>query len=303
MSAAALDWRAGRAAANGIEIAYEEAGPAHADAVLLVMGLSWQLIHWPESYCRALVDRGLRVIRFDNRDAGLSSTIDGRIRMPLLAALLRNRLRLPIAADYTLHDLAADTLGLLDALGIARAHLVGVSMGGMIAQIVAATAPARVASLTSIMSTTNHPWLPGPSAAVRRHLLSRPENPTRDTLVARDTAFMALIGSPRYPTPEPQRRALAEHAYDRSFRPGGIRRQTHAIVATGSFEPLLGAVRAPTQIIHGDADPLVRLAGGRRSARCIRGAKLQVIEGMGHDLPAALIEPIAALTLSNLQRA
>lgn len=298
-----LAWRAGRVPANGIEIAYEETGPARGDAIVLVTGLSWQLIHWPDAFCAALAQHGLRVIRLDNRDAGMSSVIPGKVRINLVTATLRKKIGLRVTADYTLHDMAADVTGLLDALGIARAHLVGLSMGGMIAQLVAGTVPQRVASLSSIMSTTNHPWRPGAAREVQRHILTRPRDSARETIVARDAQFMGLIGSPAYPTPEPQRRALAERAYDRAFRPGGVLRQTHAIIATGSIEPVLGRVTAPTQIIHGTADLLVRPAGGKRSARCIRGARLELIEGMGHDLPDALLPRLADLVLGNVQRA
>ena len=303
MSGAALDWKPGRASTNGVELAYEEAGPSNGACVLLIPGLSWQLIHWPDDYCRRLVERGLRVIRIDNRDAGLSTILKGRTRINLIKATIRSKLRLSVQADYTLHDMAADVIGLLDALAIERVHLVGMSMGGMIAQVVAGTAPERVASLTSIMSTTNHPWLPGAAAAVQKRLISRSPDNQRETIVARDMAMQAMIGSPRYPASEQERRALAERAFDRAHRPGGVLRQMNAIIATGSFERTLKNISAPTQIIHGRDDLLVRPAGGRRSAKRIRGAKLAIIDGMGHDLPQALLPQIAQLTLDNIASA
>lgn len=302
MSGVALEWQPGRAASNGVELAFEQAGPQDGACVLLIPGLSWQLIHWPDEYCRLLVERGLRVIRIDNRDAGLSTILKGRTRINLIKATIRSKLRLSVQADYTLHDMAADVIGLLDALSIKRVHLVGMSMGGMIAQVVAGTAPERVASLTSIMSTTNHPWLPGAAPAVQKRLISRSSDSQRETIVARDMAMQAMIGSPRYPASEQARRALAERAFDRAYRPGGVLRQMNAIIATGSFERLLKKITAPTQIIHGSADLLVRPAGGKRSAKCIRGAKLAIIDGMGHDLPQALLPQLAQLTLDNIAR-
>jgi len=299
---AALKWKAGKVAANGIEMAYEEAGPKTGAPVVLIPGLSRQLIHWPESFCQPLVKEGLRVIRIDNRDAGLSSVIKGRVRINLVTATLRRKLGLPVSADYTLYDMAADVVALLDALRIERAHLVGVSMGGMIAQIVAGKAPKRVASLTSIMSTTNHPWLPSAALSVQRFMLSRPKDGSRESVVEREVFFQKLIGSPAYPVAEPQRRLLAEQAHDRAFKPGGILRQTMAIVATGSFERLLSKVKAPTEIIHGTADRMVSPKGGQRSARRIKGARLTMIDGLGHDLPDAVMPRLAAKTIENVAR-
>lgn len=299
-----LQWQRGRSAANGIEIEWEQAGPANGEPLLLVMGLSWQLIHWPEAFCAELVRRGIRVIRFDNRDAGLSSEVNRRIRFNIPKTEITRKLGIKPPSNYLLYDMAADTLGLMDALGIERAHIAGISMGGMISQIVSGTAPQRIKSLTSIMSTTNHPWLPGPTWPVMKYMfLTRPPNLERDTIIARDLHIRRLIGSPQYPSTEAELRNIAARAYDRSFRPGGTLRQTHAIAATSSFEPLLKNVKAATQIVHGLADPLVRPAGGKRSAKLIRGARLELIEGMGHDLPAALMPRLAGLIADNMARA
>lgn len=297
-----LAWRRGRVNANGVELAYEELGPARGEAVLLITGLSWQLIHWPESYCQTLAEKGLRVLRFDNRDAGLSSEVPGKIRISLVKSKLRSKLKLPIKADYSLYHMAEDAVALMTELGIARAHLVGVSMGGMIAQILAACYPQRVLSLTSMMSTTNHPYLPGPSLAVQRYMLSKPADMRRDTIVEHKLQFQNLVASPGFPTPESEQRLLAAQAFDRAYRPGGVLRQTQAIIATGSIEKLLDNVRAPTQIIHGDADTMLPLKCGQRSADCIRDARLEVIPGMGHDLPAQLLSPLAELTLDAIRR-
>ena len=298
------DWQRGDAHANGLKLHWEALGPERGEPLLLVMGLGCQLIQWPETLCRDLVARGFRVIRFDNRDAGLSDEADRGIRFNLRRDFLRIRLGLrPGPSNYLLHDMAADTVGLMDALGLQRAHLVGASMGGMICQIAAGTFPDRVASLCSIMSSTNHPWLRQTRLDLLIRMTTSPPNLLRDTIVARQTQTFALIGSPAFPTPEIERRDFAGRAYDRAFRAGGTLRQMHAIVATGSFEPLLKHVRAPTQIIHGTHDPLVRPACGRRSAALIRDARLELIEGMGHDCPAALMPRWAELIADNAGRA
>ncbi|MGQ0502809.1 MAG: alpha/beta fold hydrolase [Panacagrimonas sp.] len=294
----------GNARVKGLNLHWEASGPADGEPLLLVMGMGCQLIQWPESLCADLVARGFRVIRFDNRDAGLSGEADRGVRFDLRGDYLRVRLGLGAGpANYLLHDMAADVVGLMDALAIDRAHLVGVSMGGMIAQIAAATFPQRVRSLTSIMSGTNHSW----TRQTRLDLLLRMAQPLPDyaraTVVARSLETSLLIGSPAYPTPLGEMRQFAERAYDRAFRPGGSLRHKHAIIATGCFEPLLGRVTAPTQIIHGTADIMLRPACGLRSARLIRNARLELIEGMGHDCPQALMPRWAELIAANAARA
>lgn len=297
-------WQRGDVQVGELKLHWEALGPERGEPVLLVMGLGCQLIQWPEVLCEDLARRGFRVIRFDNRDAGLSTEVNRGIRFNLRRDYLRARLGLkPGAANYLLHDLAADTVGLMDALEIPRAHLVGVSMGGMISQIVAGTYAQRVRSLTSIMSSTNHPWVRQTRLDLLLRMTTPPKDHHRETIVARQAETFRLIGSPKYPTPEAERRAFAGRAYDRAFRPGGTLRQMHAITATGSFEPLLKQVTAPTQIIHGTADPLVRPICGQRSASLIRGAKLELIDGMGHDCPKALMPRWAELIASNAGRA
>lgn len=298
----APDWRRGRSLANGVELAWEECGSAQGEPLLLLTGMSWQLIHWPEALCAGLAARGFRVIRYDHRDAGLSGSVNHGVRIQLVRANLRSRAGLPVMSNYRLYDLAADALGLMDALQLQRAHLVGMSMGGMIAQIVAGQAPSRVLSLCSIMSSPNHPWWHGPTLPVLRRVLARPPDHQRETVVAHNLRTLQLIGSPRYPSAEAQLRQLAERAYDRAFRPAGVLRQMQAIIATGSIEALLPQIQAPTQIIHGSADRMVRPGGGRRSARQIRDARLELIDGMGHDLPEALLPRIQTLIAANAGR-
>lgn len=299
-----LCWTAGSACVNGLQLSYEFSGPAQGEPLLLVMGLGGQLIHWPDALCRQLVADGFRVIRFDNRDAGLSTEVDRGLPVHLASDWLRSRFGRPVQPNYNLHDMAADAVGLLDALGIARAHLVGVSMGGMIAQIIAGTHPRRVLSLSSIMSTTNHPKLPPARIDVLWRMAGiGPRPKTRDQVIRRSTAMLRRVGSPGFPTPLDDRRQLVGRAYDRAFRPRGMLRQTHAILSTGSFESLLPQIMAPTQIVHGLADPLLRPECGRRSAQLIRGARLELIPGMGHDMPPTLMPRWAELIAANAARA
>lgn len=298
-----LDWQRGDAIANGIKIHYEIAGPENGEPLLLVMGLSAQLIHWPDAFCEQLLAKGFRVIRFDNRDSGLSGSGNAKVRFHLQKDMLRAKFGVKLQANYTLHDLAKDTVGLMDALGIAKAHLVGASMGGMISQIVAGRYPGRVLSLTSIMSNTNSPKLPLPKLSVLLQL-APPFGVKHDraSVIARTVKLFNMIGSPGYPTSLAERERIAALAFDRAYRPSGIARQTHGILATGSFEELLPHIVAPTQVIHGLDDPLVPVAGGQRSAGLIRGAKLELIKGMGHDFPDGLAPRWAALIAENAAR-
>jgi pimeloyl-ACP methyl ester carboxylesterase len=274
---------------NGMTLAYDTRGDPSQPAVLLIMGLGMQMTAWPESFCDMLANCGFHVIRFDNRDSGLSSKLDqhGTPNVPL--AWLKYQLRLPLRSAYTLDDMAGDAVGLLDSLGISAAHIVGASMGGMIAQIIAARYPQRTLTLTSIMSTSGRRSLPGPTSKARRALFSRPRNPRDPESVIRHLVqVFRVIGSPGYPTPEAELRAGIAASLQRANCPRGTARQLVAVAASGSRERLLKTVRVPSQVIHGTADPLVPLASGRDTARLIPGAVLHEIPGMGHDLPAAL---------------
>ena len=279
--------------ANGLQIEVDVQGPAGGEPVLLVMGLGMQLVAWPEELVAELVARGFRVIRFDNRDVGLSQGPD-HLGMPgMVGAMLRYTLRLPVPSPYTLRDMADDAAGVLDALGIPAAHVCGASMGGMIAQQLAVRHPQRVKSLTLIMTTSGARHLPQPSLRVRQALLARPRSTAVADVVAHLEGLVHTIGSPGY-RPEPARlRERLEAAVRRAYRPAGTARQLLAIVADGDRTPLLRQIRHPTRVIHGADDPLVPPAAGQHLAQQIAGATLDLVPGMGHDLPLPLLPRIA----------
>jgi pimeloyl-ACP methyl ester carboxylesterase len=280
-------------AANGITIAYEDHGDPTAPPILLVMGLGRQLTSWPIELVEALVARGFRVIRYDNRDTGLSTRFEGTTAPGIRSLLLRSLFRLPVTVPYRIADMARDAVGLLDALGIDRAHIVGASMGGMIAQHVAASHASRAASMVSIMSTTGNPWLPRAKPEAMRVLTGRPASADIEAQVAFTMQAARVIGSPGYP-PDPARlevRVRAEHV--RGHYPAGIARHIAAIVADGDRRAMLKRIRVPSLVIHGDADPLVPVTGGQDTAKTIPDARLTIIPGMGHDLPLALVDTMA----------
>ena len=279
---------------NGLDIEYESLGDPTAPAILLIMGLGMQLVAWPDAFCRHLVERGFRVIRFDNRDVGLSGRVAGGKRPHLVWAMLAARLRLPLRPPYTLNDMAADAIGLIDGLGIAQAHVVGASMGGMIAQVLAARFPQRVLSLTSIMSSSGNPRLTWPKVDALRALLSRPEDPRDPEIVIEHLVrVFRVIGSPAFPADPAELRQRVSRAVRRSYYPDGVVRQLLAVIAAGDRRKLLRTIVAPTLVIHGAADPLVPLDAGQDTVRNIPGSRLMVIDGMGHDLPPALYGRLA----------
>jgi pimeloyl-ACP methyl ester carboxylesterase len=270
---------------NGIALEYAETGPRDAPVILLIMGLGMQLVAWPNSLCEGLAARGFRVVRFDNRDVGLSTRMPSATPAATAAIVARAFMRLPVRPPYTLNDMARDTVGLMDALQIARAHIVGASMGGMIAQVVAIDHPERVESLTSIMSSPA-PLMPRPK--VLRALL-RPRPRSKELAIHRMTEFFRLVGGSGYPPTDAELRARTEGSVRRSYRPDAFTRQLLAIQTAPSRAGSLHRVRAPTLVLHGDDDPLVPLAGGRETAARIPGARLRVVHGMGHFLPEALV--------------
>ena len=288
--------------ANGLSIEVDDQGPAGGQPLLMIMGLGMQLVAWPDELVQALVSRGFRVIRFDNRDIGLSQHFDA-LGVPNLAwAGMRHALHLKLQSPYTLADMAADSLGVLDALGIERAHVCGASMGGMIAQHLAAAHPGRVSSLTLIMTTAGARSLPQPGLAVRQALLKRPQGPGVDAVVAHFQRLYGVIGSPAYP-PDPERlRDRLRATVQRSWHPAGTMRQLMAVMADGDRTPLLGRIEAPTCVIHGEADPLIPVAAGHHLVQHLRDATSDFIPGMGHDLPLALLPRLAAGIAENAAR-
>lgn len=274
--------RPGRIAANGIELAYETFGDPSARPVLLIMGLATQMIAWDEEFCGMLAERGFRVVRFDNRDIGRSTKIRSA-GVPNLLDLLVGRGR----PEYRLRDMAADTVGLMDHLGVEAAHLVGASMGGMIAQCAAIGHPRRVRSLCSIMSTTGSRRVGHPSYKTFGLLLGKPPR-EREAAIERVVKTFRTIGSPAYPFEEQRIRELADRSFDRGHSQAGIARQLHAITASGDRTHQLRKLRLPAVVIHGRSDVLVNPSGGRATARAIPAARLKMIEGMGHDMPRPL---------------
>lgn len=289
--------------ANNTEIAYEEEGDPAAPPVLLIMGLGLNLIAWPEMLRRELVQAGYRVIRFDNRDVGLSQSFD-RLGVPNVPWMyLRHRLGLPITAKYTLDDMAADAAGLLDALGIARAHVVGASMGGMIAQNLAAQYPEKVMTLTSMMSTTGNPRVMKPRLRALKVLLAPPAPRHRLDIAARRLAFlMRVIGSTTHPPDEVELLRMCDQHVQRGYRPAGMARQLVAIGAAGDRSSRLANIRVPTLVLHGSEDPLLPPPCAEDTARCIPGAKLTFIPGMGHDFPRPLLPEMAAHMVAHFRQ-
>jgi pimeloyl-ACP methyl ester carboxylesterase len=280
--------------ANGISIEVEDTGADGSQAgrpvVLLIMGLGMQLTAWPPAFIQGLVDRGLRVVRFDNRDIGLSEHLDHLGVPNLVWESLKHRMGLKVNAPYSVHEMAADALGVLDALGIAQAHVVGVSMGGMIAQRVALAAPERVLSLTSIMSSSGARYLPGPKSHVLGALLSRPSEYSEQAIVDHYIKLFKVIGSPAFPVDEAALRERLLISTRRSFHPAGTARQMVAIAADSSRADELALLKPRTLVMHGKADPLVPFACGQDTARRISQAQFVGIEGMGHDLPPGVVE-------------
>ena len=286
------------ASVNGIELRYEVRGEPGAPALLLIMGLGMPAAMWPEEFLEALLGRGFRVITFDNRDSGRSTRLRDAPRPNVAVAMTRALLGLKVEAPYTLTDMALDAAAVLDAAGVERAHVVGVSMGGMIAQVLAALQPQRVLSLTSVMSSSGNP-APRMALGKRRALgalLKRPPADASDiaAVVAHLEFLFGVIGSPGFPQDAAVRRAHFERVAQEGLYPAGTERQMGAILASGDRRMLLRNVVAPTLVIHGAADPLVPVAAGRDTARHVAGAQFEVIEGMGHDFPPALMTQVAA---------
>jgi pimeloyl-ACP methyl ester carboxylesterase len=299
-----------KVSANGLQIEVEDSADAVADVahkqrpvVLLIMGLGGQLVDWPDAFVQALVDSGYRVVRFDNRDIGLSTALDHLDNPKIAWTMVKLQLGLQPQPPYLLSDMAADAVGVLDALGIARAHVVGLSMGGMIAQRLSVAAPQRVLSLTSIMSSSGAKGLPGPLPHVLKVMMSHPAGQDEDAVVAHFQKFLQTVGSPAFPMPAEELRAQIQRAYRRSYRPVGTKRQMLAVVTDTGRAALLSRISCPTLVLHGRADPLVPFANAEDTARRIPGAKLLGIEGMGHDLSKPSVPLLLQALMPHLQAA
>lgn len=282
------------ARANNVTLTYEVSGPENGVPVIMIMGLAAQLIDWPPDMVKALNDAGYRTIRFDNRDIGLSEKMEGKKAPNIFLQAILQRFGIKGLAPYNLRDMAADTIGLLDALGIDKAHVIGVSMGGMIAQIVAGEFPDRVLSLTAIMTSTNEPRLPGARPDIAR-LMLRPGPPATsiDEAIEKSMRVWQLIKTQNGGWTDEALRKRISAAAHRSIYPAGPRRQTAAIVDSGDLRVWSKKVTAPTLVIHGDADPLVRRSGGLAVARAIKHSTHISIPNMGHDLPPQFLPRIA----------
>jgi pimeloyl-ACP methyl ester carboxylesterase len=290
-----------KAQANGIEIEYECFGNTDAEAVLLISGLGTQKTRWSEPFCQMLVKQGLRVIRFDNRDAGLSTQLNSA-SMPDLAAIADAVSRgEPPNVLYTLFDMANDAVGLLDSLRIKRAHVVGRSMGGMIAQLMASEHPERVLSLVCMMSSTGNRDLPQASPQVMAAMTTPAPHPSKDEVgyLAHCVAFSRVIAGRGYPFDEAAQRDQALAEVKRAYNPSGFWRHIAAIAASGDLRPRLANISAPTLVLHGSDDPLVSPEAGKDTAAHIKGAQLLIVEGMGHDFPPSLFGFVAAAIAKN----
>lgn len=288
--------------ANGLRLAYNEFGKPSDPAIVLIMGLGTQMTAWPISLCDALADNGYRVIRFDNRDIGLSQKIETKKKVNIAKLFIQKKLGMSLQSPYSLRDMAADTIGLLDSLNIQAAHWVGASMGGMIGQLLAAEHPERSLSLTSIMSTTGNPELPQASMNVVKHMVGRPDANDEKAYLRHSLKVWSVIGSPDYP---PKKDELVErilNSLHRSYSPSGYSNQMAAIMKSGDRRGLLRKITAPTLVIHGRADVLIPVEGGIDTAANIKQAELKLVEGMGHDLPKELMPRFARWIVQNIER-
>lgn len=288
--------------ANGIPIEVEDHGNKDDPAILLIMGYTAQLVFWPDELVEALVGEGFRVIRYDNRDVGLSYKFDGeKVPHPAWHMVSKRLFRRGQMAPYTLEDMAGDAIGVLDALDIEKAHIVGASMGGMITQIVGANHPERVLSLVPVMTTTNNPKLPGPGKEVRKMLWKsarkRPDTP--EAAVPASTAFFEVLAADKSPEHMADVEAMIRTSVERSFYPEGPKRQMAAIIDTGDLRRFAEKITAPTLVIHGADDPLILPAGGQDVAANIDGARFVAVPGMGHDLPRNLLPEVSALIVEH----
>jgi len=287
-----------------LQFCVETRGNPEGEPVMFIMGLGAQMTLWPEALLEQYVREGYRVIRFDNRDIGLSSHLRDRLKGHPVAVMAKARLGLSVPAPYTLYDMAADVCGVMDAMGLSSSHLVGVSMGGMITQLVAATWPERVRSATLIMTSTNSPRLPMPKPSLIVRLAGiGSRGGDEETVIERSMDFWKLIQSPGFPSRDEDLRERITFNYRRSYHPAGILRQTRAILATGSLSSATRRIRQPVAVIHGKADPLVRPAAAKQLGYLMPHARVNLMDGMGHDLPAPLLAHFAEISFETMSQA
>ena len=288
---------------NGINIEYEVHGADNGEPLLMIMGLGSQMTRWPPAFYEKLVAKGFRVIRFDNRDVGLSQKFSGAPSVESVVGALIQGQKPDI--PYTLDDMAADAVGVLDHLGIKRAHVCGASMGGMIGQLVAADYPERVLSFTAVFTTTGNPALPPSTPEAMAVLTTRAPDPKKDIEAYLDQVVInqRTIGSPGFPFDEKIMRERLRSDVLRCYEPAGVARQLAAVIANGDRRPKLGKIKAPTVVLHGDSDPLVNVEGGKDLAANVPGAELRIVAGMGHDLPVALYDTIVDAICCAVERA
>lgn len=287
--------------ANGISLHYEDHGDPANPAILLIMGFGAQLIHWPDEFVEALVERGFRVIRYDNRDAGLSHKFDGVKAPGPVKLTILGKLGFKPKVPYTLGDMADDGAALLDALGVEKAHIVGASMGGMIAQHFASRHADKVLTLTSVFSSTGNSKLPQAKKEAMQILVKRPESMEEDVLVEHGIKLARTIGSPGFPAPEDRLRERTQQIVRRQTYPEGPLRQMAAIISDGDRRNMISTITAPTLVLHGDDDPLIPVEHGHDTAATIPGAKIKTIPGWGHDLPQELVDELAGAIAEHAQ--
>lgn len=288
---------------NGVEIAYERHGSAAGPTLLLIQGLGMPLAAWPPMLVEKLTAEGFQVITFDNRDVGQSQQLSAAGLPNVVVQAMRRAIGLRVRAPYQLDDMARDAVGLMDRLGIDSAHVIGVSMGGMIAQLVAIDAPARVTSLTSIMSTTGNRRLPGATRRVSRFIMRGPRGRGREARMNYHRALWPLIGSPDYPLRKDELEQFLQRIFDRGMTEQGTGRQLLAIMAAPNRVPRLRQLTVPTLLVHGVADPLIPIAGSYDMAAAMPHAEMFAIEGMGHDLPEALLPRISGHIVRHVRQA
>ncbi|AXQ97206.1 alpha/beta fold hydrolase [Pseudoalteromonas piscicida] len=290
--------------ATGINIHYQDEGAPHAPVIILIMGLGAQMTIWPDELYFGLVNKGFRVIRFDNRDTGLSSHLDHLGSPSVIKTMLSKKLPIRASVPYTLEDMAGDVVALMAGLKIKRAHLVGASMGGMIAQIVAAKHKKKVVSLTSIMSTSAYPKFTAANVKVMLQLAkARPKSDCHQSAIQYNIKLNQLIGSPAYPQDEGTLHQQAKHSIERAHNPQGFKRQLAAIVASQCRKHTLAKIKTPTLVIHGTDDPIFPAAAGQQTAATIRKSKLKLVNGMGHDFPPMLMQKIAKWVAKHVTKA